>query len=347
MRFRAYLSALLALLVFGAVSPASAQGIKRILVSRARVFSEFGPGIAEMKRDASGNYYVLAKPATVIWIVGSRGQRLGQIPQANSAAAAIQYAVDFDIDPSGRILVADRGANAIEIFQPDGTFVTKVQVFAPTSVVALSDGEFAVSTLRTKRLVLILNDKGTQIRSFGDPVDMGVDVYATPLESLGRISGDSANDVYFAFITLANPTIRKFDRFGYAHGDAMVTADQLHYTPPGHEDRVQFGFNMSEMNFSSTLDGGAMVGSSGDIHFRVAWNRAGRAHWRRKRPGDQRRIIRNSSLVWNGRIAEWRIWARFRRRERRRDVDGASDDSRRQRQLQSGLGRFGEALDQV
>jgi hypothetical protein len=265
MRFSACLAAVLALFIIAAVPPASAQGIKRILVSRTRVFPDFGPGIAEMKRDSSGRYYVLATPANIIWIVGPRGQRLGQIPKTTSPGATIQYAVDFDIDPTGRILVADRGANSIEVFQPDGTFVTKVQVFAPTSVVALSDGEFAVSTLRTKRLVLIMNDKGDQIRSFGDPADAGVDVSNKPLESLGRISGDSANDVYFAFTTITNPTIRKFDRYGYARGDATVTEEQLHYKPVGHEDRVQFGFNVSQLNFSSMYDGGAMIGNSGDI----------------------------------------------------------------------------------
>ncbi|HEY4742456.1 MAG TPA: hypothetical protein VIH76_17800 [Candidatus Acidoferrales bacterium] len=270
MRLTAFTAALLVVLLFVGVVPAAGQGIKRILISRGRVFSEFGPGLAEMKRDAAGNYYVLATPASVIWIVGPHGQRLGQIPKANlansgSAGAPIQYAVDFDIDPNGRILVADRGANAIEIFQPDGTFVTKVQVFAPTSVVALSDDEFAVSTLRTKRLVLVMNDTGKQIRSFGDPADAGVDVSATPLASLGRISGDSQGQIYFAFTTIANPTIRKFDRFGYSHGDASVSNDQLAYKPPEREDRVQFGFNISQLNFSSMLDGGAMIGTSGDI----------------------------------------------------------------------------------
>ena len=264
-RLRAFRTAVSALLLGCVVLPASGQGIKRIIVSSARVFPEFGPGIAEMKRDASGNYYVLATPANVIWIVGARGQRLGQIPNAKSASATIQYAVDFDIDPSGRILVADRSANAIEIFQPDGTFVTKVRVFAPTSVVALSDGEFAVSTLRTKRLVLVLDDTGKQIRSFGDPADAGLDVSATPLASLGRISGDSEGQIYFAFTTIANPTIRKFDRFGYSHGDASVSDEELAYKPLEREDRVQFGFNVSQLNFSSMLDGGAMIGTSGDI----------------------------------------------------------------------------------
>ncbi len=265
MRLTARKGALAALILIGVAVPASGQGIKRVLVSGARVFPEFGPGVAAMKSDGAGRYFVLATPANVIWIVGEHGKRLGQIPKAGAAGATIKYAVDLDIDPTGRILVADRGANAIEIFQADGTFVGKVQVFAPTSVVALSDGEFAVSTLRTKRLVVILNDKGDQIRTFGDPADAGVDVTSTPLESLGRISGDSTGHIYYAFTTLAKPTVRKFDRFGYAQGDASVTNEQLSYTPQGRDDRVQFGFNVSRLDFSSMIDGGAMIGTSGDI----------------------------------------------------------------------------------
>jgi hypothetical protein len=258
-------AALAALILLVVALPASGQGIKRIVVSRARVLEEFGPGIAEMKRDAQGHYYILAKPENVISIVGTHGQKIGQIPSANAPGPGIQYAVDFDIDSNGRILVADRGANAIEIFQPDGTFSKKVEVYAPTSVVALADGEFAVSTLRPRRLILVLDDTGELLRSFGDPADMGINASAAPLMSLGKISGDSANHVYFAFTTLANPTIRIFDRYGYAHGDATVTRDQLSYTPPSHEDRVQFGFNMSRMDFSSMWDTGAMIGTSGDI----------------------------------------------------------------------------------
>jgi hypothetical protein len=261
-------AAIIALAILGVALPASGQGIKRIMVARARVLEDFGPGIAEMKGDGHGRYYILAKPANVIWIVGVHGQKLGQIPSANTPAAnAIQYAVDFDIDPNGRILVADRGANAVKIYQPDGSFSKKVEVYAPTSVVALVDGEFAVSTLRPKRLILVVNDDGELLRSFGDPADVGLDASKAPLMSLGKISGDSTNHVYFAFTTLNNPMIRIFDRYGYAHGDATVTADQLSYTPPGKEDRVQFGVNVSRMDFSSMFDGGAMIGSSGDIQF--------------------------------------------------------------------------------
>ena len=49
-RLRLFTAAISTLVLFGVVLPASGQGIKRILVSRGRVFSEFGPGIAEMKR---------------------------------------------------------------------------------------------------------------------------------------------------------------------------------------------------------------------------------------------------------------------------------------------------------
>src|SRR5271156_3923044 len=95
--------------------------IVREIVARARVFPEIGPGVRALKRDSSGRYYVLAGPATVIWIYGAAGKRVGQIPNASSGDAKIVYAEDIDVDSAGRLFVADRGANAVKIFKPDGS----------------------------------------------------------------------------------------------------------------------------------------------------------------------------------------------------------------------------------
>jgi hypothetical protein len=256
-----------AALMAGMAGPAFGQGIRPVLISRGRVFPEFSAGITAMRRDAAGRYYVLATPANVIWILGPDGRRIGQVPNAKSGGAKIQFAVDFDIDPNGRVLVADRGANAIEIFAADGAFIAKVPVNVPTSVVALPDGQFAISTLQPKRLVHVLDDEGNLIRSFGDPEDVGIDMKAKPLVSLGRIAGDGAGHVYFAFTALADPTILKFDRFGYGNGEAVISENDLHYQPDTKDDRVQFGFYYSKTDFYSSYNGGLMFGTAGNLQF--------------------------------------------------------------------------------
>src|SRR5580698_4170274 len=75
---------------------AQAQGVQTVLHARGRVFPDVGRGAEAIERDPAGHYYVLAAPASVIWIYNAGGQRIGQIPSAQAAGdAAIKYAVDF------------------------------------------------------------------------------------------------------------------------------------------------------------------------------------------------------------------------------------------------------------
>ena len=200
---------LLASMGFAYPIGAKAQGFETAVPSRARLFPEVGSSVTAMKRDASGRYYVLARPANVIWIYSPQGKRIGQIPRDDSENAKIQFAVDFDLDAMGRVLVADRAANAVEIFSAGGSLVTKIPVFAPTGIVALPDKQFAVSTLRSKRLVEIRDEQGALVRSFGDPAEAGIDTDSKKLQNAGKISGDGAGGIYYAFAALPDPTIRK------------------------------------------------------------------------------------------------------------------------------------------
>jgi hypothetical protein len=186
------------------------------IVARARLFSELGPGLHALKRDSGDRYYVLAAPATTIFVYGSDGKRVGQIPAANSQSAKIVFADDIDIDSSGRVFVADRGANAVKIFKADGSLETAIPVSTPTSVAALPGGEFAITSLRAERLVSIYNDQGKMIRSFGDPHDVPTGTSSSRYINHGRLFSDALGFIYFAFTYLPEATIRKYDRFGYS-----------------------------------------------------------------------------------------------------------------------------------
>jgi hypothetical protein len=200
--------------------PASAAGqnreIVREILARSRVFPEIRAGVRALKRDSSGRYYVLAEPATVIYVYAPGGKRSGQIPNASSGDTKIVYAEDIDVDSSGRLFVADRGANAVKIFKPDGSLDVSVRVSAPTSLAALPGNEFAIASLRADRLVSIYDERGTMIRSFGDPTNAALAAGPNRYLSHGRLSGDPAGFIYFAFTYLPDATIRKYDRFGYA-----------------------------------------------------------------------------------------------------------------------------------
>ena len=261
----------IAILLAALARPSQGQSLHSVVEPRARVFPTVGPGVTTLKRDASGHYYILAKPATVVSIYDPGGKLVGQIPNANSQGAKIRYAVDMDLSPDGHLFVADRGANAIDIFSPDGSIVARVPVVAPTSVVALTDGEFAVTTLTSKRLIQVMDEKGHLLRSFGDPIDVEEIAEegspAKPLNDWGKIVGSSAGDIYFAFTSLPDPLFRKYDRNGYVGYEASVPQNFFATGAATQTDRVEIRLNLTHVSLSEQTNGWISLGSSGDVKF--------------------------------------------------------------------------------
>jgi hypothetical protein len=252
----------------------SAQSIRRVLYARSRVFEGSTKGAATIKRDMVGRYYILAKPANAIWIYGPDGASSGRIPSAVSPANSIVYATDFDIDAAGRVLVADRGANAVEIFSPAGALIQKIPVFAPVSLAALPENEFAVVTLRAQAPVQIMDEHGKLIRKFGGLSDAPTGTIAaspaTAASSLaepGAIANDSAGHLYYAVAADPDPSLRKYDRYGFVSYDTALPPPGPAASSASQEDRVQFGLNVSQMGFSDQFSSWATLGSSGRLGF--------------------------------------------------------------------------------
>lgn len=255
-----------------AVLSLSAQGIQTELHARARVFPTVGAGAAKIERGPGGRYYILAEPESAIGIYAGDGKRVGQIPNEKSGAATIKYAVDFDIDAMGRLFVADRGANAVKIFAPDGALESTVNITAPMSVVALSHGEFAVVTLRSDHLVRVMDEHGKFVRSFGNVQDAigektetasaeegpqgysagynaeyAAHTHETFAMNIGKVYSDDIGHIYFAFTALDDPTFRKYDPFGYAAYEAVIPAKSLIPDIDRGDAKVQVGANVSGM----------------------------------------------------------------------------------------------------
>jgi hypothetical protein len=270
-RVSTFLMALFLVLPFR--SPLLAQGLRSVVQPIDRVFPSVGAGVSAIKRDSEGRYYILAKPANHIAIYAANGGRLAEIPPPGSPTTLV-YAMDFDIGPEGIVYVADRGANAVLIFRSDGMLAARIPVFAPTSVVALSGHQFAVASFHAKRLVQIFDDRGTLVRSFGDPADSAPPPASgdptapkqTPVY-LGRIYGDPNGQIYFAFASLADPTFRRYDRYGYVAYEASVPEDELVGPETNRFDRFEFSFNFTRFDLSDQIAGSATVGSSGDVRF--------------------------------------------------------------------------------
>jgi hypothetical protein len=248
--------------------PASigAQGLRTVIESHKRVFPDVGAGVAALKRGSDDRYYILARPATTISVYSADGNLIGHIPNAASGPV-IRYAVDIALTPSGLIAVADRGANSIEVFRPDGSLVSRTPVVAPTSVVALSDSEFAVTSLISKRLVEVIDKRGNVLRGFGDPSEIGDDAGKATLHDFGTISGDSAAGIYFAFTSMPDPTLRKYDPYGYLAYESLIPKREFEGAESQPVDRVQLLFGFSDLSFSHQSSGWLSIGSSHTVKF--------------------------------------------------------------------------------
>lgn len=200
--------------------PARAQAqegeLESEITARARLFPDVGPGIRAMRRDSHGRYYFLSTVDHAVRIYSADNTFLGQIPHDDSGKSAIVYGEGFDVDAAGRIYVADRGANAIKVYAQDGTLALSIPVESPTSVVALADGQIAVTSFKSSHLVTVFDAHGKYLREFGDISDLADSEDFNRFLNVGRLATDAENHIYYAFTYTPEPTVRKYDAFGYS-----------------------------------------------------------------------------------------------------------------------------------
>jgi hypothetical protein len=198
------------------------------LIARGRVFPDINGGVNVIKRDSVGHYYIVAAPAKSIAIYQADGKRISHIPSEHSPADAIVYAQDFDIDSAGHIVVADRGANSVKIFTPDGSLESSFSISLPLSVIALADGTCAVKSLASSGVYFrIVNRQGKVLRTLRTPPQ-------SPSE--GPIFSDYAGNIFLSFTDTDDPTVRKYDLYGASAYEFSLRATD--FGPPA--DRKQW-----------------------------------------------------------------------------------------------------------
>lgn len=200
------------------------------LTAKRRVFPGIGPGLRAIKAGTGGNYYVLTAPGAAVQVFDKAGKLLKKVPayESNKGPASaeltkITYGEDFDVDAAGTVYVADRAANAIKIWEADGS-ARMVTVNAPVSVAALPEGEVAVATLREPHLVIVFDKLGRDVREFGDPDQISERPEVNRYMSVGQLSTDAQGHLYYAFEFLPEPTVREYDRHGIAGQEVQYTA---------------------------------------------------------------------------------------------------------------------------
>jgi len=200
------------------------------LTAKRRVFQGVGPGLRAVKRGADGNYYVLTAPAPAASVFDPAGKLIKKVPAydagkgpQNVQLASIGFGEDLDVDAAGTVYIADRAANSIKIWEADGS-AHLIAVNAPVSVAALPDGEIAVATLREPHLVIVFDKKGRVIREFGDPAPISERAELNRYLNIGQLATDAQGRLYYSFPYMPEPTVRQYDRNGYAGQDIQYTA---------------------------------------------------------------------------------------------------------------------------
>jgi hypothetical protein len=201
------------------------------LTAKKRFLPGVGPGLRAVKRGADGYYYVLSAPGSSASVFDAAGKLLKRVPAfeeskrlnpQSSQLATITFGEDLDVDAQGTVYVADRGANAIKIWDTKGN-ERVVKVNGPVAVAALSDGEVAVATVHEQHLVIVFDKNGRDVREFGDPEPISERPEVNRFLNIGMLVTDGGGHLYFAFPYMPEATVRQYDRYGYAGQDIQYT----------------------------------------------------------------------------------------------------------------------------
>ena len=200
------------------------------LTARQRIFPGVGPGLRAVKRGGDGRLYILASPSPGLLVFDAQGKQvlsIGELPGADTGAKTnrplITFGEDCDGAADGKIYVADRGANLIQVFTSDGAPLRSIPVNAPVAVAALPESEVAVATLRDPHLVIVFDKNGRDVREFGDPEPLAERAELNRYLNIGQLATDAQGHLYYAFAYLPEPTVRQYDHLGYAGQDIQYT----------------------------------------------------------------------------------------------------------------------------
>jgi hypothetical protein len=221
---------LAALCLFACFASASFGQEEDDLTAKAQVLPGIGPGLRSVRIGADGSTYVLTAPAAYVSVFGKDGKLIKNVPSyagtcgpQSAELRAIRYGESMDVDASGTVYVADRAANAVKIWDAAGN-ARMAQVNAPLSVAALPDGEVAVATLREPHLVIVFDKNGRDVREFGDPEPLTDRADLNRFLNIGELATDAQGHLFYGFAYTPEPTVRQYDRFGYAGQDIQYTA---------------------------------------------------------------------------------------------------------------------------
>lgn len=217
------------------VNSARAQVEEQDLTARARVFPGAGPGLRALRRGPDGRYYILSSTSATVAVYSPEGVLSGQVPKVPTKKSAVVSGEGLDVDASGRVYVADHGANAIKIYAPDGGLLNTIPVDAPLSVAAFPNGEIAVTSEHSEKLVNVYDAQGMKIRDFGQVPEMADRPDLNRLVSVGRVIRDADDHLFYGFTYFPEPRVQRYDLSGRASLEVLLNT--LDYQPDAQATR--------------------------------------------------------------------------------------------------------------
>jgi len=200
------------------------------LTAKQRVFHGIGPGLRAIRHGVDGNYYILSAPGTFVGVFNGAGKELKKVPAyatntgpPNAELRAIRFGEDMDVDAAGTVYVADAGASAVKVWEANGN-ARLISVNGPVSLATMPEGEVGVGTLHEPHLVMVFDKNGRDVREFGDPETIAQRAELNRFLNIGRLASDELGHLYYAFEYFPEPTVRQYDRNGYAGQDIQYTA---------------------------------------------------------------------------------------------------------------------------
>lgn len=179
-----------------------------------RVFFESGLRTVGVRRDAEGNYYVLNMRDKLVWVYNKFLNPTGRIGGVGMGQADLDLPRDFAVARDGRVIVADWAGDKVNIYGSNGVLLSSIPLRRPWSAGVLSTGEILASGPPREHLVSVLSPEGKLLRAFGELIAVDTDPQLNALMNTGRIYVDRSDNIYYLFVFLPTPTIRKYDREG-------------------------------------------------------------------------------------------------------------------------------------
>jgi hypothetical protein len=96
----------------------------------------------------------------------------------------------------------------------------------PEGEIAVASSDLASSRDQNARLVTVYNTNGAVVRLLGEMIEIAERRDLNRYLNIGHVTSDAKGNLYYSFTFVPEPTVRKFDRFGYGMLELVVATPE-------------------------------------------------------------------------------------------------------------------------